>query len=72
MSRSIWRRFSMPLALLVGVALLSGCSGEEYIPLKQVDSAPYEPPKDYKEKRKEFTRKGSSAKIKGDPSHMNK
>jgi hypothetical protein len=60
----------MPLAQLIGVALLSGCSGEEYIPLKQVDSVPEQPQE--KETRKEFTRKGASSRIKGDPSGINR
>ena len=38
MSKSIWCRLSKPLAVLVGWRpLLSGCSGEENIPLKKVD-----------------------------------
>ena len=44
----------MPLALLVGGVLLSGCSGEENIPLKKVDFVLDAPPKDYKETRKAF------------------
>ena len=57
MSKSIWRRLSKPLAVLVGVCLLSGCSGEENIPLKKVDCySRYDPPKTYKEKRPGFSK----------------
>jgi hypothetical protein len=69
-SRLMWRRLPMPLALLVGGALISGCSGEENIPLKKVDFV-IETPKDYKEQRKQFQpMKGSSAAMKRDPSGM--
>jgi hypothetical protein len=67
---SIFRRLSKPLALLIGGVLLSGCSGEENIPLKKLDqkldSVLDAPSKDYKEKRKAFMQ-GSSAKIGHDP-----
>ncbi len=72
MSKSTWRRLSMPLAVLVGGIMLSGCSGEENIPLKKVDFVLDAPPKDYKETRKEFTRKGASARMKNDPSGLAK
>ena len=72
MSKSLWRRLSKPVGMLVGAALLWGCSGEEHIPLKKVDFVLDAPPKDYKETRKEFTRKGSSSRIKGDPSGINR
>ena len=61
----------MPLAVLIGGLLLGGC-GDEKIPLKKVDFVLDEPPKDYKEKRKEFSRVGPSAKLKKDPSGINK
>ena len=72
MVTSIFRRLSTPLCLVVGGALLSGCSSEENIPLKKVDFVLDAPPKDYKEKRPQFTHKGSSAKIGHDPSGLNK
>ncbi len=72
MSKSIWCRLSKPLAVLVVGVLLSGCSGEENIPLKKldpkVDSILAERPKDYKETRPAFLRKGGSSKIGHDPS----
>ncbi len=71
MSKSIWCRLSKPLALVVGGVLLSGC-GEENIPLKKVDFVLDAPPKDYKETRKEFSRKGASSKIGHDPSGISK
>jgi hypothetical protein len=73
-SKSIWRRVSKPLAVLLGcIALsggiaLSGCSGEETIPLKKVDFVLDASPKDYNETRPAFARKGSSSKIGHDPS----
>jgi len=67
-SKSIWCRFSLPLAVLVGCIVLSGCGGGETIELKKVDFVLGDPPKDYKEKRQPFVRKGSSAKIGRDPS----
>ncbi len=70
MSRSIYFRLSKPLAVLIGGVVLSGCSGEENIPLKKVDFV-LDVPKDYKEKRKGFTAHGS-AKIGHDPSGVNK
>lgn len=70
MSRSIYYRLSKPLAVLVGFVLLSGCSGQENIPLKKVDFV-IELPKDYKEKRKQF-QKGPSSKIGHDPSGVNR
>jgi len=70
LSKSISRRMLTPLAMLVGLALLGGCSGEENIPLKKVDFV-LDVPKDYKEKRKGFTPHGS-AKIGHDPSGVHK
>jgi hypothetical protein len=70
-SKLIWRRLSKPLALLVGGILMSGCSGEENIPLKKVDFV-LDVPKDFKETRKEFIPKNSSAKIGHDPSGAHK
>jgi hypothetical protein len=63
---SMSRRLLKPLALVIGGILLSGCSGEENIPLKKVDFVLDAPPKDYKEKRKAFVR-GSSANMGRDP-----
>jgi hypothetical protein len=61
-----------PLAVLVGGVLLCGCSGEENIPLKKVEVVP-EISKDYKETRKGFVGgKGSSSRMKGDPSGVGK
>jgi hypothetical protein len=71
-SHTIWRRLSKPLALLFGCVLLGGCGGGDNIPLKKVDFVLDAPPKDYKESRKEFSRKGASSKIKGDPSGIGK
>jgi len=62
---------SKPLALLIGMVLLGGCSGGENIPLKKVDAILNDPPKDYKETRKGFTPHGS-AKIGHDPSGVNR
>jgi hypothetical protein len=71
-SKSICCRLSKPLALLVGGVLLSGCTGEENIPLKKVDFV-LDVPKDFKETRKGFVpRKGSSANIGHDPSGVSK
>jgi hypothetical protein len=74
-SRSSWHRLSKPLAVLLGCIVLSGCSGEENIQLKKldpkVDSILGDVPKDYKEKRPAFARKGSSSKIGRDPSGVN-
>jgi hypothetical protein len=71
-SKSIWWRLSKPLAILVGGVVLSGCSGEENIPLKKVDFV-LDTPKDYKEERKTFMpMKGSSAKIGHNPSAAGK
>jgi hypothetical protein len=68
MSKSSWGRFSELLVVLVGGVLLSGCSGEENIPLKKVDFV-LDTPKDYKEQRKDFLPgPGSSARMKRDPS----
>jgi hypothetical protein len=71
MSRSIWRRLAKPLAVLIAGAFLSGCSGEETIPLKKLDPSkdsildtPKEP--------KTPSRAGPSSKIKGDPSGVNR
>jgi hypothetical protein len=59
-------------SVLLGCIALGGCSGEENIPLKKldpkVDSILADPPKDYKETRPEFARKGGSSKIGHDPS----
>jgi hypothetical protein len=72
LSKSTWCRVSKPLTLLVGGILLSGCSGEENIPLKKVDFV-LDTPKDFKETRKGFiARKGSSAGIGHDPSGVNR
>jgi hypothetical protein len=71
-SKSNWRRLLVPLAVLVGTVLVGGCGGDEHIPLKKVDFVLDAPPKDYKETRKEFSRKGSSAKIGRDPSGIAK
>jgi hypothetical protein len=68
---SIFRRLSMPLAVLVGGIVLSGCSGEENIPLKKVDMV-LEKPKDFQETRKTFATKGSSSKIGRDPTGVSK
>ena len=71
MSKSAWSRFSKPLAVLVGGVLLSGCGGEENIPLKKVDFV-LDTPKDFKETRKDFLPgPNSSAKMKRDPSGVN-
>ena len=51
---------------------MSGCSGGDTIPLKKVDFVLDEPPKDYKEKRPEFSKKGASSRMKHDPSGINK
>ena len=64
-------RLLMPLAVLIGCVLLGGC-GDEKIPLKKVDFVLDEPPKDYKETRKEFSRVGPSSRLKKDPSGINK
>ncbi len=72
MLKSISSRLPKPLALLLGFIVLSGCSGQENIPLKKldpkVDSILAERPKDYKETRPAFLRKGGSSKIGHDPS----
>jgi hypothetical protein len=68
----VLRRLLKPLALLVGGFLLSGCSGEENIPLKKVDFVLDAPPATYKEKRPQYTHKGASSKIGHDPSGINK
>jgi hypothetical protein len=71
MSKSIGWRLSGLLVALVGSMLLSGCGGEEKIPLKKVDFV-IDVPKDFKETRKEFLPSpNSSARMKGDPSGMN-
>jgi hypothetical protein len=61
---------SAPLVVLVGWVLLSGCGGQEQIPLKKVDFVLDDPPKDYKEKRQPFAKARGSAKIGRDPSGM--
>jgi hypothetical protein len=58
---------SKPLIVLLGCIALSGCSGEEHIPLKKVDFVLDQPPKDYKDTRSTFGKRGS-AKIGHDPS----
>jgi hypothetical protein len=71
-SKSVWCRLSKPLAVLVGGVLLSGCSGEENIPLKKVEFV-QDTPKDFKETRKGFTKAGSnSSRIGHDPSGVAK
>ena len=71
MSKSIRRQLLGSLVALVGVVLLSGCSGGDDIPLKKVDFV-LDVPKDFKETRKEFLPgPNSSAKMKGDPSGVN-
>jgi hypothetical protein len=71
MSKSIGRRLSGLLVALVGGVLLSGCGGEEKIPLKKVDFV-LDVPKDFKETRKDFLPgPNSSAKMKRDPSGVN-
>jgi hypothetical protein len=62
----------MVLAVLVGGALPSGCSSGDNIPLKKVDFVLDEPPKDYKETRQAFAKPHGSAKMKRDPSGINK
>jgi hypothetical protein len=69
---SVFHRLGMPLAVLVGGMVLGGCSGEENIPLKKVDFILDPPPKDYVEKRPQYTHKGASSKIGHDPSGINK
>jgi hypothetical protein len=75
-SKSNSCRMSTPLAVLLGCLVLSGCSGEEHIQLKKldpkVDSVIGDLPKDYKETRPAFSRKGSSSKIGHDPSGVGK
>ena len=71
MSRSFRRRLLRPLTVLVGGVLLSGCGGEETIPLKKVDFV-LDTPKDFKETQKgSMPRKGNSSGIKHDPSGVN-
>ena len=72
MITSVSRRLLKPLALVVGGALLSGCSSEENIPLKKVDFVLDAPPEGYKEKRPQYLHKGASSKIGHDPSGVNK
>jgi hypothetical protein len=65
----------MPLALLLGGVVLSGCSGEENIPLKKLDpklDSVLDTPDDLKDARKAFATKGSSSKIGHDPSGLSK
>jgi di/tripeptidase len=68
----VFRRLSMPVAVLVGGILLSGCTGSDNIPLKKVDFVLDAPPKDFKETRREYTKKGASSKIGRDPSGIAK
>ena len=65
------RRLSMPLAVLVGAALLSGCSGEENIPLKKVDFVLDDHRKITKRSGRRL-HKGPSSKIGHDPSGVSK
>ncbi len=69
---SIFRQLLIPLGLVVGGALLSGCSSEENIPLKKVDMMFEPPPKDFKDKRTQYSHKGRSSGIGHDPSGLNK
>jgi len=71
-SKSFRSRLLGVLTGFVGAVLIFGCSGEENIPLKKVDSV-LDIPKDFQEKRKGFmAHKGSSANMKRDPSGVNK
>jgi hypothetical protein len=72
---SVFRRLSMPFALLLGGVVLSGCSGEENIQLKKLDpklDSVLDTPDDLKDSRKAFATKGSSSKIGHDPSGLSK
>jgi hypothetical protein len=69
---SIFRRLATPVVVLAGGIMLSGCSGEEKIPLKKVDFVLDAPPKDFKETRKAFSEKGRSSKIGKDPFGISK
>jgi hypothetical protein len=70
-SKSFRCRLLRTLIVLFGGILLSGCGGEENIPLKKVDFV-LDTPKDFKEQRKTFLGgKGSSAGMKHDPSGVN-
>jgi hypothetical protein len=71
MSKSLWCRFSRPLAVLVTGALLSGCGGEEKIPLKKVEVM-YDFPKNEKPDKAPKNRSGSSKGITRDPSGVNR
>jgi hypothetical protein len=53
----------MPLAVLVACIVLSGCGGEDNIPLKKVDFVLDAPPKDYVEKRPGLGKAGASARM---------
>jgi hypothetical protein len=70
--RSILSGLSAAIAILAGGIVLSGCSGEENIPLKKVDFVLDAPPKGYKESRSEFSEKGRSSKIGRDPFGISK
>jgi hypothetical protein len=72
MSKSIWRRSSKPLIALVICVLLGGCGGENVSLPKKIEFVLDRPPDDYKETRKAFSRKGASARMKGDPSGISK
>jgi len=72
MPKSFRCRLLRPLSVLVGGVLLSGCGGEETIPLKKVDFV-LDTPQDFKETRKgSVPRKGNSSGISRDPSGVNK
>jgi hypothetical protein len=71
-TKSIWRRLSMPLAVLVTGVLWSGCGGENISLPKKIDFVIERPKDDYKESRKEFRRKGASSKIQHDPSGVSR
>jgi hypothetical protein len=53
----------MSLAVLFGCIVLSGCGGEDSIPLKKVDFVLDAPPKDYKEKRPGLSKPGASSRM---------
>ena len=63
MSKSIWCRFSRLPAVVLGGALLSGCGGEETIPLKKPDFL-MEAPKEDSELKKTKPLPGLSAGMK--------
>jgi hypothetical protein len=71
MSKLVWGRFCMPIALLGVAALFLGCSNSETVPLKKVDFI-----YDIKEKKVQDLPKnlqggkGTSSGMKRDPSGM--